>query len=375
MSGPAKGKLGLDSKVFLLTDEKEIELEDPFVCIHLKGYSRARVTHLDIEHEDLNNLIYPGSLLDIKGIKDGMEINFKGTYQGKKINGLRVLSPLLNKVLKPGQKTRTWVGGKAGGIYVGFRKNEMENLEKVASSVFDMHPGCNSNFGCNSSSVRDKFTNKIDLLLSNFPLYSEDLEIDLEEPEGRFKWFLASILFGARIGEKIAINTYKTFEKYGILSPDRILEAGWDKLVQVLDEGGYTRYDFSTATKLLGIAGKLKDKYGSLEELYTRSKDTEDLGRKLKEFKGIGDVTAQIFLRELRGVWKIETPPSNKFKETGKKLDIDLDNFEGKELSRVETALVKLNLRYCRHQICEKCPLTDFCEAAFRAQKFRTQKD
>jgi endonuclease III len=354
MTGPAKGKLGLDSKVFLLTDEKEIELEDPFVCIHLKGYSRARVTHLDIEHEGLNNLIHPDSLLDIKGIKDGIEVTFKETHQGKKINGLRVLSPLLNEVLKPGQKTRTWVGGKVGGIYVGFRKNEMEKLEKIGSSVFDIHPGCNS--------VR--YRNKIDLLLSNFPLYSEDLGIDLKEPEGRFKWFLASILFGARIGEKIAINTYKTFEKHGILSPDRILEVGWDELVEVLDESGYVRYDFSTATKLLNIAGKLKDKYGSLENLYTRSKDMRDLERKLKEFKGIGDVTAQIFLRELRGAWKIEMPVSSKARETAKKLDINLDDFGGEKLSRVETALVKLNLRYCKKQRCGECLFKKGCNYA-----------
>jgi len=53
--------------------------------------------------------------------------------------------------------------------------------------------------------------NKIEVLLANFSLYVEDLGIDLEDPSGRFKWFLASILFGARISEKIASNTYKSF--------------------------------------------------------------------------------------------------------------------------------------------------------------------
>ena len=50
---------------------------------------------------------------------------------------------------------------------------------------------------------------KIEVLLANSPLYAEDLGIDQKEPSGRFKWFLASILFGARISEKIASNTYK----------------------------------------------------------------------------------------------------------------------------------------------------------------------
>jgi hypothetical protein len=45
---------------------------------------------------------------------------------------------------------------------------------------------------------------KIDCLKAQFPLYSEDLGINLRDPDGRFRWFLASILFGARISERIA---------------------------------------------------------------------------------------------------------------------------------------------------------------------------
>jgi endonuclease III len=177
-------------------------------------------------------------------------------------------------------------------------------------------------------------------------LYSEDLGIDLTKPSGRFKWFLASILFGARISEKIAMKTYKTFEKYGVLSPDKILAAGWDELVRILDEGGYVRYDFSTATKLLNVMKELKEKYGSLEELYAHSRNTEELKSRLMGFKGIGEVTAQIFLRELRGVWKIDVPVSIKAAEMAERMDIALGEFEGEELTRVEDALVKLYLRY-----------------------------
>jgi endonuclease III len=202
---------------------------------------------------------------------------------------------------------------------------------------------------------------KIKLLLANFPLYTEDLEIDLTEPAGRFKWFLASILFGARISEKIAANTYKTFELYGIDSMEKIIAAGWDELVKVLDEGGYVRYDFSTATKLLEISQTLKEKYGALENLYSQSSDTKDLARRLQEFKGIGAVTTQIFLRELRGVWQISLEVSSKAKSVAENLDINLHEFEGETLSRVETALVKLSIKYCRRKRCEECPVKDFC--------------
>ncbi len=199
---------------------------------------------------------------------------------------------------------------------------------------------------------------KTDYLLRLFPLYSEDLGIDLTNPPGRFKWFLASILFGARISEKIASNTYRSFERYGLDTPERILAAGWDKLVEVLDGGGYTRYDFSTATKLLDIMGDLKERYGSLENLYLYSTDSGDLEKKLKEFRGIGAVTARIFLRELRGVWDVSLEVPDEIKKVADNLNIDLDEGQG----RLETALVKLNLRYCKRKRCPRCPMKGYCK-------------
>lgn len=187
---------------------------------------------------------------------------------------------------------------------------------------------------------------RVETLCSNFPLYSEDLGIDLTTPSGRFKWFLASLLFGARISEKIAMKTYTIFEKDGIVTHEKILDAGWDELVRILDEGGYARYDFSTATKLLNIMKELKEKYDSLEELYAHSADTDDFKRRLMEFKGIGEVTSQIFLRELRGVWKVNIPVSLKAAEMAERMNINLERFEGEELTRIEDAMVKIYLRH-----------------------------
>lgn len=63
--------------------------------------------------------------------------------------------------------------------------------------------------------------------LEKSKLYSEELNVWLKRNynEEIFKWFLASILFGARISETIAQNTYHTFEKYNFLKPRKILEA------------------------------------------------------------------------------------------------------------------------------------------------------
>ena len=203
---------------------------------------------------------------------------------------------------------------------------------------------------------------KIETLLRLLPLYSEELGIDLSQPSGRFRWFLASILFGKRISERIAAETYRCFERAGVLTPEGIIETGWDGLVEILDEGGYVRYDFSTATRLLEIMGKLKREYGSLENLYGQASDTKDLERRLREFKGIGPTTVQIFLRELRGEWGVEPGISEIAQTTAKNLSVDLGKFKGKPLARVESALVKLGLRYCKGGKCKECGLRAFCK-------------
>ncbi len=202
---------------------------------------------------------------------------------------------------------------------------------------------------------------KTAVLLETFPLYSEDLGIDITEPSGRFRWFLAALLFGARINEQIAARTYTTFARYGVDSREKILAAGWDELVRILDEGGYVRYDFSTATKLLGVMQDLTERYGTLEELYEGSADTKALEKRLRAFKGIGAVTAQLFLRELRGVWAVQPEISSTAQVVAERLEINLQDCEGDELARLETALVKLALRYCKRKRCSACPVREFC--------------
>jgi hypothetical protein len=142
--------------------------------------------------------------------------------------------------------------------------------------------------------------------------FAMELGIDLRSgPEARQKWFLAAILYGARISGQLAARTYRVFAAHGSWSPEVILAQGWDNLVILLDEGGYARYDFKTATKLLKVMGSLKERYqGSLERLHDLSKSYEDLEGRLRALgSGIGPATVNIFLRELRGIWTRATPP------------------------------------------------------------------
>jgi len=213
--------------------------------------------------------------------------------------------------------------------------------------------------------------------------YSEILGIDLSDgkDEENFKWFLASILFGAPITEMAVIKTYKCFEKYNVLTPERILQTGWDGLVKILDEGSYTRYDFKTADKLLEVMQNLTQRYdGSLTLLYNEASDVHDLEKRLKDLgKGIGDVTVSIFLRELRDVWEKANPnPTSLVVLAAKKLGIvrkeatenvlkQLESFWSKNkvaeksFINLETALLRLGKDFCRKGKCAVCPVKDEC--------------
>ena len=197
--------------------------------------------------------------------------------------------------------------------------------------------------------------------------YSSHLGIDLESKEESeiFKWFLASFLFGKRIGESIAAKTYRLFASKNITTPDKILATGWDGLVAVLDEGGYVRYDFSTASRLLELMESLKENYGTLANLHEHAKDSEDLEAKLQEFKGIGPTTVNIFLRELRTVWPNADPePSSLVKVAAKVLGIDLKDFNrrSKNFVKLECALLRLGKYYCRKNRCDDCEFKVECK-------------
>ncbi len=200
---------------------------------------------------------------------------------------------------------------------------------------------------------------KLKEILSEIPSYSEELNLNLNKPEDRFKWFIASILFAKRISNKIAKNTFRKFIENDLTTPGNILQAGWDKLVETLDAGGYARYDFSTATNLLKTTKLLKELYkGSLEELHRQAENSKDLEKKLKEFKGVGPVAINIFLRELRGIWiKARPKVSTMALETAKRLEIEKDDIE-----IYESKLVRLKLQYCKKKKCDSCPVKNSCK-------------
>lgn len=212
-------------------------------------------------------------------------------------------------------------------------------------------------------------------------MYSRELGIDLSEPDRRqiFRWFLAAKLMGARISTRAAISTWRVFARRGVDTPEKIRQTGWDGLVAILDEGGYTRYDFSTATRLLAIAGELLEEYrGDLNVLHDRSDGPRELEERIMGLgKGVGPVTANIFLREMRSAWPKADPAVSPLAVLAAR-DLGLlqrrkDPLEtlrrawaagkarGYEFGDFEAALVRLGKDFCRKSRVTRCPMRGIC--------------
>lgn len=195
--------------------------------------------------------------------------------------------------------------------------------------------------------------------LSKLPGYSQDLGLDLTDKDHRFGWFVAAVLLTGGVSAQIAKSTYSKLQSEGLVTPEAIIEAGWDRLVEVLDAGGYVVYDFATASKILDIASKVKEKYGSLENLYLQAKSERDLEKKLQEFKGVGPTTVGTFLRELRDIWEKAKPDiSPVAREVASRLGMLED-----ELCQpaTEVALARIGLDFCKVKLCSACPVREEC--------------
>ena len=192
-----------------------------------------------------------------------------------------------------------------------------------------------------------------EILLSIRP-YSEELGLDLRKPADRFAWLVASVLFAKRISAGIAKRTFLLLKEEGLTGPGKMIEAGWDRLVEVLDSGGYVRYDFSTASTLLKLAETVKSTE-HLERIAGTAGSPRELERRLMELPGVGPVAASIFLRELRGIWPNADPePSPLALEVAGRLRV-------RDVKRFEPTLVRLGIEFCKRKRCQACPVRGFC--------------
>ncbi len=135
--------------------------------------------------------------------------------------------------------------------------------------------------------------------------WSSEMGIDVDrDPDGPERWFLAATLFAHPISAEVVVRTYGALARAGVRTIADAGRATWDALVVLLDEGGYVRYDFRTATRLLALARAVDDRWrGRATDALRAVEDPEALAAALDALPGWGPTTVRIFLRELRGVW------------------------------------------------------------------------
>lgn len=137
--------------------------------------------------------------------------------------------------------------------------------------------------------------------------FAEQLRIPVHKntPAPLFQLLCASLLFSARIASENAAEATRALIRAKLTTPQKMAAATWQDRVDVITWHGYKRYDERTSTMLGDAAQLLVDKYqGDLRNLREEAEREVTKEKKLlTQFKGIGSVGADIFLREVQGVW------------------------------------------------------------------------
>jgi endonuclease III len=148
----------------------------------------------------------------------------------------------------------------------------------------------------------------VDALLDRFGrTFATEIGIPVgrNEPAPLFQLLVASLLFSARISTKNAAEAARALLDAGLTTPRKMADASWQDRVDVITWHGYKRYDESTATMLGELAARCLDHYGGdLRRLReTAGREVSRERERLTDFRGIGPVGADIFLREVQLVW------------------------------------------------------------------------
>jgi hypothetical protein len=194
--------------------------------------------------------------------------------------------------------------------------------------------------------------------------FSSELGIDVDRGGREIdRWCLAATLFGRRISSSVALRTYAVLDHAGVRTVADAGRRSWEELVKLLDEGGYVRYDFSTATQLQKMADVLSKHKGRVGVLMASGDGEGDAARVLDRLPGWGPTTVRLFLRELGRSDELDpraaAAASHLKLRTGRLAD--LAERAGSDPRDLEAALVRLSLRHARGM--ESCPGGSRCTA------------
>lgn len=185
--------------------------------------------------------------------------------------------------------------------------------------------------------------------------FADELKIHLEHnsPSPLYQLLCFAHLASTRISWQASLQAARALADAGWTTPGKMADATWRQRTDVLNRSGYARYDESTSSMLGENAQKLLDEYdGDLRNLRDQAgRDRNEEHKLLKEFKGIGDVGADIFFREVQAVWDEWHPFMDKLAvSAAKRLDLPTSAealakyVSRKDFPRLVAALVRTHL-------------------------------
>jgi endonuclease III len=145
--------------------------------------------------------------------------------------------------------------------------------------------------------------------------YAAEAEVRIsDKPMPLFQLLVLCMLASKPIDATIAMRAGLELFNDGLKTPKAVLNADRRTMIEAFGRAHYVRYDESSATRLTEMAQRVVDDYsGDLREIRRRTSDNVDAAKEmLKQFKGIGDTGADIFLREVQDVWTWVRPHFDK---------------------------------------------------------------
>jgi hypothetical protein len=136
--------------------------------------------------------------------------------------------------------------------------------------------------------------------------YAAQAGITLRDtPMPLFQLLVLCMLASKPIDAAIATNAAKELFHAGLRTPRSVLAADRHTVIEAFGRAHYVRYDESSASRLTDLATRVDVDYrGDLRTLARLAKpDVRAAKLLLKQFTGIGDIGADIYLREVQDVW------------------------------------------------------------------------
>lgn len=193
-------------------------------------------------------------------------------------------------------------------------------------------------------------------ILARYPKsHAETMRIAVwrNTPAPLFRWLVMCLLFSAPISGDLAAKAGRVLFGRGWRTARNMAGSTWRERVTVLNRAGSARYDESTARYIGDATDLLLERYrGDLRRLREAAGgDGAAIRERLKAFKGIGDVGADIFCREVQVAWDELAPfADRRALEVAGRLGLGRDAStlaglvgEG-ELPRLLSALVRMDL-------------------------------